>query len=366
MIIPSVFRSLDQALLPIFRHKVKTLTLFFFLLSWSVTVSSVQSAPASLGPTLRSIAEQGVLRCGLEHSTLTMSAMDQEGEWRGFMVDFCRALGAAVLGSEQDIEVIEANKHLRYEALKGKAYEVLFSNSTWTFARDSRLGLRFVTPYLYDGQGFLTHSRHTHTRLDQYKKANICVLESTTTYANLKQLVGQQYPHFTITTFVTAERMRESYFRGACDLLSSDRLILASEQLVRVGEQGAHHILHDLISREPLGPYIRQGDDQWFSIVRWLVQGLLLAEHKGITQENVDRIAASTQDKEVMHLLGVHGGFGQSLGLDNQWMKRAIRSVGNYGEIYKRNLSALESLGVERGYNNLWSNGGLHFVPPFL
>ncbi|ABK44809.1 amino acid ABC transporter substrate-binding protein, PAAT family [Magnetococcus marinus MC-1] len=320
---------------------------------------------ASLGSTVQGIKDRGVLRCGVEQNTLTMSAMDRDGEWRGFMVDLCHALGVALLGTTQDVEIIEVNKHLRYEALKGNAYDVLMSNSTWTLTRETALGVRFVTPYLFDGQGFLAHLKQGRTRLSAYDKANICVLDSTTSLTNLKALLAQHYPHFTLTSFVTLERMRESFFSGNCDMLSSDRLVLASEQLVRGGEQGAYHILEDIISREPLGPYVRQGDEQWFSLLRWLVQGLLLAEHKGVTRDNVDKLAGTTEDREIQHLLGVVGNAHQALGVDAQWMRRVIRVVGNFEEIYQRNLGALAQLGVRRGYNGLWYKGGLHYVPPF-
>ncbi|MEQ8602274.1 MAG: amino acid ABC transporter substrate-binding protein [Marivibrio sp.] len=315
------------------------------------------------GGTLERIKQSGLLRCGVIRSGVGVSEIDETGRWVGFFPDFCRALAAAVVGDPEAVDWVEVNYVVRFEALTSDAFDVLMANTTWTATRDTELGLAFTHPIYYDGQGFLAHRDLGVTRLDEVGEASVCVSRNTTTIRTLEELVRTRHPGLVIKAYDSSEGVYSSFFSRECDLLSQDRVALVSQRLNRAADPSDYVLLDDVVSKEPLGPATRTDDEDWFDIVQWTVFALILAEEHGLSSGALDSFATS-ENPEVRRLLGLDEGVGALFKLDDGWARRAIEAVGNYGEIYARNLGAGSALKVDRGLNALWTEGGLIYAPP--
>ena len=327
-------------------------------------VATAAPAPATAGPTLDAVKERGFLRCGVRGDLVGFSAIDADGQWAGLDVDVCRAVAAAVLGDGKHVEFIPLNASARFPALQAGEIDVLSRNTTWTFGRDTTLGVDFVGVTFYDGQAFLARKSLGATSLQELKPGvRICYTTNTTTETNLADFAESHDLDYRKVPFQSTGQAAAGLFAGRCDLLTTDRSGLASIRAADVPNPEDFIILADVISKEPLGPVVRDGDPGWREIVQWVVFATIEAEEKGIGSANAEAKRASA-DPAVTAMLGAVPGIGKGLGLDDQWAYRVIRQVGNYGEIFERNVGLNTALALERGLNALWTNGGLMYAPP--
>jgi len=316
------------------------------------------------GEVLDRVRQSGEVRCGVVDADLPgLSIIDSSGRWVGFWVDLCKAIAAASVGDPEAVRFVPATESTRAAALLGNAIDVMSSNTTWTLGREAGTGIRFAEPALYDGQGFLAHADAKAHDLKSFGPAKVCVRDGTTTLHNLRELAKGPYPDLIPVPFQSAKTLMEGFFLRKCDLMTADRTILATTRLASGAAKEHFVLLPEIISKEPLGLSMRDDDPQWFNIVRWSLLVMIAAEEKGIASTNVDDFANSA-DPEIRRLLGFEGGLGDALGLDNEWARRIIRAVGNYGEVFERNLGPHTPMGMERGLNALWSKGGLMYAPP--
>jgi general L-amino acid transport system substrate-binding protein len=320
------------------------------------------AAPA--GKTLDNVKSYGKLKCGVNTGLAGFGAPNDKGEWSGLDIDVCKAVAAAIFGDATKIEFKPLNAEQRFTALQSGEVDMLARNSTWTLSRDSQLGLDFVAVNYYDGQGFMVHKSSGIKSALQLKGATVCVQEGTTTEKNLGDYdksnnIGMNPP----AKFKESDQARGAYDEGRCDAYTTDASGLAAERTA-LKNPDDNIILPEIISKEPLGPAVRNGDSQWADVVRWSYYAMLVAEEKGITQANVDQVKSSSQDPEVRRLLGVEDKMGEGLGLTNDWAYNVIKAVGNYGESFERNVGQATPLKLERGLNALWNKGGLQYAPP--
>lgn len=335
----------------------QSIVLTAILIGFSVT--NVQA-----GEILDRVRLSGEVRCGVTDAKLPgFSIVESNGRWAGFWVDLCKAIAVASLGDSEAVRIVPATESIRAAALRGNAIDIMSANTTWTLSREAGTGIRFVGPVLYDGQGFLSHADAKAKDLKSFGSAKVCVREGTTTQQNLQELIKSAYPNLIPVTFQSAKGLMEGLYLRKCDLMTADRAILATTRLSSGATKERFVFLPEIVSKEPLGLTVRDDDSQWFNIVHWSMLVMITAEEKGITSKNVDSFANST-DPEIRRLLGYEGGLGAALGLDKEWAKRIIRSVGNYGEVFDRNLGPNTPMGMERGLNALWSKGGLMYAPP--
>jgi general L-amino acid transport system substrate-binding protein len=320
-------------------------------------------APAHAGKTLDSIKQKGQMVCGVNPSLPGFSSADSQGNWTGLDVDICKAIAATVLSDDTKIKWTPLNASQRFTALQSGEIDILSRNTTWTLTRDASLGLFFTGVTYYDGQGFMVTKKSKITSAKQLKGATVCVQSGTTTEKNLTDFSKSAGLNLKPVVFETQEATNKAYFSGRCQAYTTDASGLASVRNKEANNPEDHVILPELISKEPLGPSVRRGDDEWFTIVKWVVFALIEAEEYGITQANVDQMKSST-DPVVQRILGTSEDTGKLLGLDKEWAYRAIKSVGNYGEIFERNVGPKSSLKLPRGANNLWSKGGFMYAPP--
>jgi general L-amino acid transport system substrate-binding protein len=316
--------------------------------------------------TLDSVKNRGLLRCGVVNSGVGLSEIDLQGHWQGFFPDFCRFMAAAILGNADAVEYIEVNYVTRFDALNEDAFDVLMANTTWTAGRDIDLKLAFTHPLFYDGQGFLAHrsvGAGSVKDLIGDKTFSVCVSDGTTTIENLRDLVATNNLNLNIITFQSVEGVYDAFFARVCDLMTQDRVALVSQRLNRAADPTSFILFPDIISKEPLGPVIRENDPQWYDIVQWTIYASMMAEESGITQNNVDTFLQSSEP-EIQRLLGVLPDIGNSLELPADWAYQGLKQVGTYGEIFDRTLGKNSSMGLERGLNALWSDGGLLYTPP--
>jgi general L-amino acid transport system substrate-binding protein len=334
------------------------------LLALAAAYMVAAAAPASAGPTLAAVQERGFLKCGVNTGLLGFSAIDQQGEWSGLDVDFCRAFAAAVLGDGNAVELIPLGTEARFAALQQNEIDILSRNTTWTFKRETSLGLDFTEVTYYDGQGFLGRKSLGAKRLRDLKsRVSICVASFTTTENNLASYAEANNLDFKPVRFGSMQEAKAALFLGRCDLLTTDRGGLASIRATEAPNPDDFVILDDIISKEPLGPFVRDNDPQWRNIVRWVVLATIEAEEAGISSANV--VAARTGSDPVLKvMLGAEPGVGEGLGLKDDWVYQVIRQVGNYAEIFARNLGPGTPVSLERGLNALWSAGGLMYAPP--
>ena len=316
------------------------------------------------GEVLEHVRQSGEVRCGIVDANLPgLSILESTGKWAGFWVDMCKAIAAASVGDSEAVRFVPVTESTRAAALRGNAIDVMSANTTWTLSREAGTGIRFTEPVLYDGQGFLAHADAKGKNLESFGPAKVCVRDGTTTLKKLQELAQSDYPDLVPIPFQSAKTLMEGFFLRKCDLLTADRTILATTRMASGMAKEYFVFLPETVSKEPLGLSMRDDDPQWFSIVRWSILVMIAAEEKGITSKNVDSFANSS-DREIRRLLGFEGGLGDALGLDNSWAIRIIRAVGNYGEVFNRNLGPDTPLGMERDQNNLWSKGGLMYAPP--
>ena len=334
------------------------------------TLQSIVGAAIALGlasspvlaATLDSVKERDRLICGVNTGLSGFSIPDGNGAWSGFDVDFCRAVAAAVLGDPAKVDYVPLTATDRFEALASARIDLLSRNSTWTLGREAGLGLTFVGITYYDGQGFLVPRSANVMSALELSGSKVCVQSGTTTEANLADyFTANNMAYEAVVTDSPAESIA-AYGEGRCDVLTSDMSQLYAEKL-KLDQPDEHIVLPDAISKEPLGPAVVAGDPKWASVVKWVYFALLNAEELGVSSETVDAALASAKP-EVRRLVGVDGRFGEELGLSNDWAARMVRSVGNYGEIYERNLGVDSPLGIPRGMNQLWSRGGIQYAPP--
>ena len=318
---------------------------------------------AEAGKTLDGIRQRGELACGVSTGLAGFSAADSKGNWSGLDTDVCRALAAAVLGDGRKVRWVPLNAQQRFTALQSGEVDVLSRNTSWTLSRDAGLGLSFTAITFYDGQGFMVPRKAHIGSARQLKNAEICVQSGTTAEKNLGDYFRAQNIRFKPIVFESFEASLKAFFSGRCQAYTTDASSLAAILQREVRNPGDYQILPEIISKEPLGPVVRRGDDEWFAIVKWVVNALVEAEEFGVTQAAVDRLKGDP-NPAVQRLLGVGEDLGKPLGLDREWAYRAIKSVGNYGEIFERNLGAASPLKLPRGRNALWTKGGLLYAPP--
>ena len=330
---------------------------------------AVITAALTFGPqvakagTLDDVKSRGVLRCVVSTGVPGFAYPDASGAWKGFDIDFCRATAAAVLGDASKIKAVTATGKTRFTKLNAGEGDVLWRNTTITFSRDVGVKLRFHGVNYYDGQGFLVKKALGVKSAKELNGASVCIQTGTTTELNLADYFHANGMKYEAVTIETNDEARQNYTSGRCDVYTTDASGLAATRSTFSDPQN-HIVLPEIISKEPLGPATRQGDDQWSDIVTWVLNATITAEEKGITQANVDKMKSS-KDPEVLRLLGVEGSQGKELGLSNDWAYNIIKSVGNYGEIFERNIGVNTPIGLPRGLNALWTKGGLQYSPPF-
>jgi len=334
------------------------------LLAATAVAAAAVVAPAHAGKTLDSIKQRGQLVCGVNTGLAGFSAADSQGNWSGLDVDICRAIAAAILGDGSKVKWVPLNAQQRFTALQSGEVDILSRNTTWTLTRDASLGLHFTNTTYYDGQGFMVPAKGKIKNAKQLKGATVCVQSGTTTEKNLTDFSKANNLGIKPVVFDTQEATNKAYFAGRCQAYTTDASGLASVRNKEASKPEDHLILPELISKEPLGPSVRRGDDEFFAIAKWVVFALIEAEEYGITQANVDDMKANSKDPVVQRILGTSEDTGKLLGLDKDWAYRAIKAVGNYGEIFERNVGPKSALKLPRGANNLWSKGGFMYAPP--
>ena len=320
-------------------------------------------ASAAMAATLDDIKARGELICGSNVGLTGFGAPDANGNWVGFDVDLCRAVAAAVLGDPTKIKFVPTTGETRFTALASGEIDLLVRNSTATFARDVDLKLDFVAINFYDGQGFMVKKDLGVSSAKELDGATVCIQTGTTTELNLADFFKANNMSYTPVTVQDDTEAQRQYLAGACDAYTTDASGLAAGR-ASMADSENHIILPEIISKEPLGPAVRHGDNQWGDIVRWTFNALLIAEEKGITKANIEEVAASSTDPEVRRLLGIEGDMGKMFGLENDWAKKAISASGNYGEIFEANVGSSTPIGIARGLNALWTQGGLQYAWP--
>ena len=334
------------------------------LLAAASVIALAAAAPAFAGKTLDAVKQRGTVKCGVTNGVAGFSAPDTQGNWSGLDVDTCRAIAAAVLGDGQKVEFVPLNSQQRFSALQAGEIDILARNTTWTLTRDASLGFHFTTITYYDGQGFLVPKKLKVTSAKQLKNATICTQAGTTNEKNVADWFKAQNIPVKTVVFESFEASFKAFFAGRCQAFTTDTSALAGLRNTEAPNPDDYVILPELISKEPLAPLVRRGDDEWFAIAKWVPNALIEAEEFGITQSNIDELKASSKDPAQQRLVGTGEDLGKLLGLDKDWSFRAIKAVGNYGEMFERNVGPKSVLKLPRGSNNLWNKGGLIYAPP--
>jgi len=332
------------------------------LAPWA-TIALIGASPCALAqPTLETVKQRGTLSCGVTIGLPGFGQTDDKGNWTGLDIDYCRATAAAVLGDDKKVKYVPTTAKERFTALQSGEIDMLARNTTWTMSRDSALGLSFTGINYFDGQGFMVKKSLGVSSAKELNGATVCVATGTTTELNLADYFKSNNMSYKPVVFEKNDETLQAYLTGRCDVFTTDQSGLYSNRIQQSNPED-HIVLPEIISKEPLGPSVRQGDSQWFTIVKWVHFALLNAEELGVTQANVEEMAAST-NPEVKRLLGKDGDFGKGIGLDNDWVVRIIKAVGNYGELFERNVGSGSRLKIARGLNRLWNQGGLQYAPP--
>lgn len=312
--------------------------------------------------TLDDVMAKGFVSCGVNHGLPGFSSSNEQGAWRGMDADLCRGLAAAIFGDPEKVKFIPLTAKERFTALQSGEVDVLSRNTTWTMTRDTALGLHFAGVTYYDGQGFMVHKKLGVESVLELSGATICTQSGTTTEMNVSDFFDTKKMPFKLLTFDKTEESVQAYEAGQCSAFTADASQLYAFRL-NLAEPDDHIVLPEIISKEPLGPVVRQGDDQWFNLVKWTVFALIDAEELGITSSNIDEMRSS-ENPAVRRLLGVEGDLGRKLGVDNDWAVRLIKAIGNYGEMFNRNVGTESPLNIARGINKLWTDGGILYAPP--
>jgi general L-amino acid transport system substrate-binding protein len=328
---------------------------------WGALAAGIATS-ASQAQTLKAVQDRGVLNCGVSQGLIGFSIADDKSAWSGFDVDFCRAIAAAIFNDPSKVHFTPLSASDRFDALHNKQIDVLSRNSTWTMGRETELGLVFAGVTYYDGQAFLVpKSRNLQSALD-LDGSKVCVQAGTTTEPNFIDYFETNHMKYEIVRGATAAETLAAYQAGQCNVLTSDASGLYALRL-QLPRPADHRILPDIISKEPLGPAVRQDDMQWFNIVKWVNFAMIDAEELGVGTETLEE-AQKSQKPDVKRLLGRDGDFGKQLGLTNDWAANVVRAVGNYGDVFERNAGLHSKLGIPRGLNELWTNGGILYAPP--
>jgi len=320
-------------------------------------------APAGFGVTLAAVQARGFLICGSNSQVPGFGFIDANGEFSGIDVDYCRALAAAIFGDPSKVEFRPVTAAERFTALQSGEIDILSRNTTWTLTRDSELAGNFTATTFYDGQGMMVPVETGFTTLQDLDGGTVCVQTGTTTELNLADVMSALGISYTPAVFEDADSTFAAYSEGRCDAVTTDKSGLVARRAV-LADPAAHVILDVTMSKEPLGPMVRHGDDQWFDIAQWVVFAMIAAEEFGITSANVDSVRSSSTEPEVLRLLGVEGEMGAKIGLSNDWGYNIIKLVGNYAEVYDRNLGPNTPTYIPRGLNSLYTDGGLLYAPP--
>jgi general L-amino acid transport system substrate-binding protein len=319
-------------------------------------------ASAASAQTLNTVKQRGTLVCGVSQGLPGFSSPDDRGNWTGLDVDLCRAIAAAIFGDANKVKFTPLSAKDRFTALQSGEIDVLSRNSTWTLSRDSSLGLNFAAVNYYDGQGFMVRKSLKVNSALELNGASVCTQTGTTTELNLADYFRANKMKYEVIAFATADETIKAYDSGRCDVFTTDVSQLYSEKL-KLANSNDHIILPEVISKEPLGPAVRHGDDQWFDLVKWVHFAMINAEELGVTSKNVDE-ALKSDKPDVRRLVGTEGNYGEQLGVSKDWVVRIVKLVGNYGEAFERNVGSGSRLGIARGLNNLWNKGGIQYAPP--
>jgi len=318
------------------------------------------ATPALAQSTLDSVRSKGYVQCGVNTGLAGFSQPDSRGVWRGIDVDVCRAVAAAVFGDAGKVRYTPLTAQQRFTALQSGEVDILSRNTTWTITRDTSLGLNFVGVNYYDGQGFMVPKKLNVRSAKQLNGATVCVQPGTTTELNLADYFRANRMSFKPVVIEKLEEVLNAYFAGRCDVFTTDHSGLIALRASRAQNPADHVILPEIISKEPLGPAVRHGDDRWFDVVKWSLFAMIEAEELGLNSKNVEQEAKST-NPAIQRFVGATGDIGKMLGIDNRWAFNIVKQVGNYAESYEANL---KPLGFERGLNRLWNQGGLLYPPP--
>ncbi|GHB03389.1 amino acid ABC transporter substrate-binding protein [Modicisalibacter luteus] len=326
-------------------------------LAFTGGISSVQAA------TLDDVEARGNLNCGVNVGLSGFSSTNENGTWQGLDVETCRGIAAAIFNDPEKVVFTPLTAKERFTALQSGEIDVLSRNTTWTATRDNSLGLNFTTTTFYDGQGFMLDKSLGIKNLEDLDGASICIQSGTTHELNLADYFPSRNINIDTVTFDTPDQTAQGFASGRCDVLTSDTSQLSALRL-QLPNPDSVEILENLISKEPLGPVVRQGDDQWFDIVKWTIFAMINAEELGVTSENVDDMRNDPPSPQVARLLGVDGNYGEQLGLSNDWAYNILKHVGNYGEVFSHTVGEESPLNISRGMNALWNEGGILYAPP--
>ncbi len=321
------------------------------------------AAPVSAGPTLDLVHSRGSVICGI-NPVLGFATFQSDGRWTGFLVDFCRAIAAAVLGDAERIEIIGVESANRFSALDSGAIDVLVDGATWTLGRETEFHFVFPVVYLYDGQGFLAHKDLNAKTLKEAGAASVCAITDTTSIANLEDYLGSHPLPLKLLPVQSNEGGWSSFLKRRCDIITNDLSGLIVRRALHSPNPDDYVLLEDIISKEPLGPALRADDPAWIGIVRWVVLAMIAAEENGIGQALATSQAVG-RTPEARALVGLGDDHGKALGMEPGWVRRILQQVGNYGEVFDRHLGKDSPLKLDRGLNRLWTQGGLHYAPPF-
>ena len=329
-----------------------------------ILAAALLLSAAAHADTLAAVKARGSVRCGTTINGPGWAYLDEQNRMRGFDVDFCRALGAAIFGDAEKGVPVPVPPVNAFATLASGEVDLLNHRFTWTFNRDNGIGIETVLVLFHDGQGFMVRKALGVAHVEQLGGASICAAQGTTTELNIADYFAARGLAYKIVSFANADETRLAYDQERCDVWSNDASSLAT-RLSLLRDPSQHMILPEIISKEPVGPMVRQGDDGWAHLVRWTYFALIAAEELGITSANIDAMRRESGNPEVKRLLGVGDDLGQKLGLAPSWAYEAIRQIGNYGEIFERNLGSGSKIGLARGRNALWTKGGLIYAPPF-
>jgi len=318
---------------------------------------------AQAGATLDAVKKKGFVQCGVSDGLPGFSYVDAQGRYLGIDVDVCRAVAAAVFGDAAKVRFTPLTAKERFTALQSGEIDVLSRNTTWTSSRDAAMGLNFTGVTYYDGQGFLVNKSLGVSSAKELDGATVCIQAGTTTELNLSDYFRANGLKYTPITYDTSDESAKSLESGRCDVLTSDQSQLYAQR-AKLAKPDDYVVLPEVISKEPLGPLVRQGDEEWFDIVRWTLFAMLNAEELGITSQNVEQMAKESKNPDVARLLGSEGEYGRDLKLPRDWVVKIVKQVGNYGEVFERNVGSGSELKIERGLNALWNQGGVQYAPP--
>jgi general L-amino acid transport system substrate-binding protein len=328
-----------------------------------VCAAALGFAASSAGAqTLTTVKTRGALNCGSNPGLAGFGLPDAQGNWTGLDVDVCRAITAAIFDDPTKVKFVPLTAKDRFTALQSGEVDVLVRNTTWTSSRDTSLGLNFTGVNYYDGQGFMVRKALKVNSALELSDAAVCVQQGTTTELNLADYFRANKMKLKTVTFATSDEAVKAYDAGRCDAYTTDASGLYSERL-RLANPNEHVVLPEIISKEPLGPAVRHGDDQWFDIVKWVLYAMIIAEEQGLTQKNINE-ALGSDNPDIKKFVGTEGNYGEQLGLTKDWAVRIVKHVGNYGEVFERNVGQASPLKIQRGLNALWTKGGIQYAPP--